>query len=85
MRVLTSRTAKLAALTGLVAPAMAALTITGAGASFTAPPYYGCSRASRARSCRRGSPASIGITLDTHSHVMPSMQEVAAEKLDARL
>ena len=29
--------------------------------------------------------ASIGITLDTYSHVMPSMQEEAAEKIDAGL
>ena len=29
--------------------------------------------------------ASIGITLDTYSHVMPGMQEEAAEKIDARL
>jgi integrase len=29
--------------------------------------------------------ASIGITLDTHSHVMPGMQEEAAEKIDAGL
>jgi integrase len=27
--------------------------------------------------------ASIGITLDTYGHVMPSMQEEAAEKIDA--
>jgi len=27
--------------------------------------------------------ASIGITLDTYSHVMPGMQEDAAEKVDA--
>jgi hypothetical protein len=27
--------------------------------------------------------ASIGITLDTYSHVMPGMQEEAAEKIDA--
>jgi len=27
--------------------------------------------------------ASIGITLDTYSHVMPGMQEEAAEKNDA--
>jgi ABC-type phosphate transport system substrate-binding protein len=48
MRVLTSRTAKLATLTGLVAlvlatlvaPAIAAVTITGAGATFPAPLYY---------------------------------------------
>jgi len=26
--------------------------------------------------------ASIGITLDTYSHVMPGMQEEAAEKID---
>ena len=29
--------------------------------------------------------ASISITLDTYSHVMPGMQEEAAEKIDARL
>jgi integrase len=29
--------------------------------------------------------ASIGITLDTYSHVMPGMQEWAAEKIDAGL
>jgi integrase len=29
--------------------------------------------------------ASIGITLDTYSHVMPGMQEEAAEKMDAGL
>jgi len=29
--------------------------------------------------------ASIGITLDTYSHVMPGMQEDAAEKIDAGL
>jgi integrase len=29
--------------------------------------------------------ASIGITLDTYSHVMPGMQEEAAQKLDAGL
>ena len=29
--------------------------------------------------------ASIGITLDTYSHVLPSMQEEAAEKIDAGL
>ena len=29
--------------------------------------------------------ASIGITLDTYSHVMPGMQEEAAEKIDAGL
>ena len=29
--------------------------------------------------------ASIGITLDTYSHVMPRMQEEAAEKIDAGL
>ena len=29
--------------------------------------------------------ASIGITLDTYSHVMPDMQEEAAEKIDAGL
>ena len=29
--------------------------------------------------------ASIGITLDTHSHVMPGMREEAAEKFDAGL
>jgi integrase len=29
--------------------------------------------------------ASIGITLDTCSHVMPGMQEEAAEKIDAGL
>jgi phosphate transport system substrate-binding protein len=48
MRVLTSRTAKFATLTGLVAlvlatlvaPALAAVTITGAGATFPAPLYY---------------------------------------------
>ncbi len=27
--------------------------------------------------------ASIGITLDAYGHVMPSMQEEAAEKIDA--
>jgi integrase len=27
--------------------------------------------------------ASIGITLDTYSHVMPGMQEEATEKIDA--
>ena len=27
----------------------------------------------------------IGITLDTYSHVMPGMQEEAAEKIDAGL
>ncbi len=27
--------------------------------------------------------ASIGITLDTYSHVMPDMHEEAAEKMDA--
>lgn len=31
---------------------------------------------------RRGD-ASISITLDTHSHVMPGMQKEAAEKIDA--
>jgi len=48
MRFLTSRTAKLATLTGLaalmlatiVAPSMAAVSITGAGATFPAPLYY---------------------------------------------
>ena len=29
--------------------------------------------------------ASIGITLDTYSHVMPGMQQEAAEKIDAGL
>ena len=29
--------------------------------------------------------ASIGITLDAYSHVMPGMQEEAAEKIDAGL
>jgi len=29
--------------------------------------------------------ASIGITLDTYSHVMPGMQEEAAEKIDEGL
>jgi len=29
--------------------------------------------------------ASIGITLDTYSHVMPGMQEEAAERIDAGL
>ena len=29
--------------------------------------------------------ASIGITLDTYSHVMPGMQEAAAELIDAGL
>jgi integrase len=29
--------------------------------------------------------ASIGITLDTYSHVMPGMQEEAVEKFDAEL
>jgi len=29
--------------------------------------------------------ASIGITLDTYSHVMPGMREEAAEKIDAGL
>ena len=29
--------------------------------------------------------ASIGITLDTYSHVMPGVQEEAAEKIDAGL
>ncbi len=29
--------------------------------------------------------ASIAITLDTYSHVMPGMQEEAAEKIDAGL
>jgi integrase len=29
--------------------------------------------------------ASVGITLDTYSHVMPGMQEEAAEKIDAGL
>jgi integrase len=29
--------------------------------------------------------ASIGITLDTYSHVMPGMQEEAAEEIDAGL
>jgi integrase len=29
--------------------------------------------------------ASIGIALDTYSHVMPGMQEEAAEKIDAGL
>jgi len=29
--------------------------------------------------------ASIGITLDTYSHVMPDMQKEAAEKIDAGL
>ena len=29
--------------------------------------------------------ASIGITLDTYSHVMPGMREKAAEKIDASL
>lgn len=33
----------------------------------------------------RLSHASIGITLDTYSHVMPGMQEEAAEKIDAGL
>jgi len=33
---------------------------------------------------RRGH-ASIGITLDTYSHVMPGTQEEAAEKIDAGL
>jgi integrase len=28
--------------------------------------------------------ASIGITLDTYSHVMPGMQEEAAEKIAGR-
>jgi integrase len=31
----------------------------------------------------RLSHASIGITLDTYSHVMPGMQEEAAAKIDA--
>ena len=30
-------------------------------------------------------PANIGITLDVYSHVLPSMQEEAAEKIDAGL
>jgi integrase len=29
--------------------------------------------------------ASIGITLDIYSHVLPSMQEEAAERMDAGL
>ena len=29
--------------------------------------------------------ASIGITLDTYSHVMPGMQEETAEKIDSGL
>ena len=29
--------------------------------------------------------ASIGITLDTYSHVMPGMQDEAAERIDAGL
>ena len=29
--------------------------------------------------------ANVGITLDTYSHVMPGMQEEAAEKIDAGL
>jgi integrase len=29
--------------------------------------------------------ATVGITLDTYSHVLPSMQEEAAKKLDAML
>ena len=29
--------------------------------------------------------ASIGITLDTYSHVMPGMQEEVAEEIDAGL
>lgn len=29
--------------------------------------------------------ASIGITLNTYSHVMPGMQKEAAEKIDAGL
>jgi integrase len=29
--------------------------------------------------------ASIGITLDTYSHVLPSMQEEAAERIDEGL
>lgn len=29
--------------------------------------------------------ASIGITLDTYSHVMPGMQEETADKIDAGL
>jgi len=29
--------------------------------------------------------ASIGITLDTYSHVRPGMQEEAADKIDAGL
>ncbi len=29
--------------------------------------------------------ASLGITLDTYSHVMPGMQEKAAESIDAGL
>jgi hypothetical protein len=29
--------------------------------------------------------ASIGITLDVHSHMMPGMQEEAAERIDAGL
>lgn len=29
--------------------------------------------------------ASIGITWDTHSHVIPGMQEEEAEKIDAGL
>jgi len=35
--------------------------------------------------CERLGHASIGITLDTCSHVMPGMQEEAAEKIDAGL
>jgi hypothetical protein len=35
--------------------------------------------------CKPLGHASIGITLDTYSHVMPGMQEEAAEKDDAGL
>ena len=35
--------------------------------------------------CERLGHASIGITLDTYSHVMPGMQEEEAAKIDAGL
>lgn len=35
--------------------------------------------------CQRLGHASIDIALDTYSHVMPGMQEEAAEKIDAGL
>ena len=33
----------------------------------------------------RHSHASVGITLDVHGHVIPALQEEAAEKIDAGL